>query len=329
MEAVPAFLTYCLPLMGHVDRNYAACGTAVMIGPKIALTAFHNIPGLADLLGVDLERGPHDFGPIDLRGMQVFVDQPITNESGQSVRLGVVYAARSQFATDAAVLFLESGDRFEEHWTRSSMEVNVGLPVVGQAVAGFGFPDAEIQLREDEAGRVQTLTNSAVLAEGRVERLCEARPAGLRTFPSFEVDTIWPGGMSGGPIFQHGRVVGLVAAGVGYLPSDEHMNPLHTSQWPVPDHQPVSLGMMLWPLFGDEFSIPFICEGQPFGLFDLLAQREGLENYWVRGDPDPQFAIFRRPDGNGIRIVSDAVDMEVLRFAPLPTLDDLIRGRRG
>ncbi|GGB70895.1 hypothetical protein GCM10008019_28830 [Deinococcus soli (ex Cha et al. 2016)] len=303
-----------------------------MIGPKIALTAYHNIPMLAKELNFEMDNDREYFKNINLEGVQIFLDQPIANEQGVSVKLSVVSIARSEFATDIAVLFLESSDKFEDHWKRCYMAVNFGLPLVGREVAAFGFPDAEVHAVRVENELVLNLKNSAILAHGIVEKLCPSVGSGVRNFPSFEVGTIWPGGMSGGPVFQNGGVVGLVAGGVSYVTSDDSMRAPHTSEWPVPDDEPVSLGMVLWPLFGDEFSLPFVTEGRSFSFRDLAMHVPGLEDYWVNDIGDPTLKIYRSADGNKLKIGADSLEhqsyMEVSRYESPVTFDEIIRGRR-
>lgn len=83
-------------------------------------------------------------------------------------------------------------------------------PKIGDEVMAIGFP---------ELGSIQDRTIDAeVLTEhmyGSIGRVTAVLPGGRehRPWPTFAVDSHWPGGMSGGPVFnQDGEVIGLVSS---------------------------------------------------------------------------------------------------------------------
>lgn len=98
-------------------------------------------------------------------------------------------------------------------------------PRIGEIVLAIGFP--ELNLSEvDELGQREVLTEGMYGAYGRI---IEVHPNGISNSnksPVFVVESDWPSGMSGGPVFnRNGEVVGIVSrslrdesggAGVGY-----------------------------------------------------------------------------------------------------------------
>ena len=85
----------------------------------------------------------------------------------------------------------------------------------------------------------------------------ESRDSALLSFPSFEVQTHFIGGMSGGPIFnQAGELCGLICSGY--------------------DHAPVVYGVVLWPIMGIriDHNIPGVVSKGPYTMLEMA--RSGL-----------------------------------------------------
>jgi serine protease Do len=83
-------------------------------------------------------------------------------------------------------------------------------PQVGEEVMAVGFPD--LVSIQNQAIDADVLTEHMY---GSIGRVTEVLPGGRehRPWPTFAVDSHWPGGMSGGPVFnQDGEVIGLVSS---------------------------------------------------------------------------------------------------------------------
>ena len=98
-------------------------------------------------------------------------------------------------------------------------------PVVGEVVLAVGFP--ELDLSEVDQTRQSALLSEGMYGSyGRVVTVHEQGTGRSNPTPVFEVESDWPPGMSGGPVFNRvGEVVGLVSrslraegchAGTGY-----------------------------------------------------------------------------------------------------------------
>ena len=85
----------------------------------------------------------------------------------------------------------------------------------------------------------------------------ESRDSALLSFPCFEIEALFIGGMSGGPIFNEaGELCGLICAGF--------------------DHAPVAYGVVLWPMIGMriDHSIPGVANKGPYTILEVV--RSGL-----------------------------------------------------
>jgi serine protease Do len=130
-----------------------------------------------------------------------------------------------QPAIDAALLKAgEIGPRVRRPQTLP-MRTNGWVPEVGEAVLAIGF--AELDLSEiDHVTQSALLTEGMYGAYGRVVAVHEQGTSRSNPTPVFEVESDWPPGMSGGPVFnRNGEVVGMVSrslraesghAGAGY-----------------------------------------------------------------------------------------------------------------
>jgi serine protease Do len=86
-------------------------------------------------------------------------------------------------------------------------------PRLGEIVLGLGF----VGLDRDQAdeGGDRPIEQYLQGAFGRITEIVPAAGERGRPWPMIRVDTDWPGGMSGGPVFNEaGHVIGVISAGI-------------------------------------------------------------------------------------------------------------------
>jgi serine protease Do len=85
------------------------------------------------------------------------------------------------------------------------------IPKLGEIVLAIGFPQLDLS-EVDSAKQSALLEEGMYGAYGRVVAIHEEGVSRLNPTPVFEVQSDWPGGMSGGPVFnRNGEIVGMVS----------------------------------------------------------------------------------------------------------------------
>jgi hypothetical protein len=117
------------------------------------------------------------------------------------------------------------------------------------------------------------------ISEGVVTEVYpQSRDSALLSFPSFEMETHFIGGMSGGPIFNEaGEICGLVCSGY--------------------DDAPIAYGVVLWPMTGIriEHSVSKVSSERPYTILELA--RAGIMRAIGWEYVESNVESFEEPDG--------------------------------
>ncbi|WP_447965291.1 S1 family peptidase [Nitrospira sp. Ecomares 2.1] len=101
------------------------------------------------------------------------------------------------------------------------LKISGSRPKIGDRVMAIGYPNVmDVQNVREEG--VLIFTEKMYGAVGKITQLFATGRGITKPWPSFEVSCNWPGGMSGGPIFnEDGHVIGLVSSGMDSNSEDD------------------------------------------------------------------------------------------------------------
>jgi serine protease Do len=122
-----------------------------------------------------------------------------------------------------------------EHSKRSAdatkflrVDLNRWHPRIGDLVVALGF--ADLDKADDDAPDDRAFKQYLYGSFGRITDIERPDGSRKRAWPLFRVDAHWPGGMSGGPVFNEaGHVIGLVSAGF----HDKTASAMYFSGWSI------------------------------------------------------------------------------------------------
>jgi hypothetical protein len=229
----------------------SAIGSGVFVADRLILTVKHVLQGYWDIYGDRkdvMERFGKKMAPFEMFAVQA---------PGRS---GPAMWAASKLSlcpySDLALISVVPVD--EAAKAKKSIKVpimNILPPPKGKRISAFGF--ASTQIVREEGNRVEFGLNPITSPGVITDVYPESRDSALLSFPSFEVQTHFIGGMSGGPIFnEEGELCGLVCSGY--------------------ENTPVAYGVVLWPIIGIriDHSIPGVVSEGPYTMLEMA--RSGL-----------------------------------------------------
>lgn len=93
------------------------------------------------------------------------------------------------------------------------LDIRRWLPTRGARVMALGFADLDLDHRDE--GDARAMTQYLYASEATIIEVQPLDASSSRPWPIFRVEAEWPGGMSGGPVFNEaGHVIGVVSTGV-------------------------------------------------------------------------------------------------------------------
>jgi hypothetical protein len=224
---------FCTDFADYVD----VYGSAVLIGPGLALTARHNVEIFRSNFEKAAQRGEAT-GPLQMFGVQTWLSPPAT----------VCLRVRKWFTapwTDLAVLSVIPANEPPPNYVWRCAKLDFLPPSVGSSIAAFGFDDVEVIQGEE----VIEIRGRGVTSTGEIQELLAPVVGNSHHgWPRFRTNARFDGGMSGGPVMLAGSVCGVVSLSLAATGPDEE----HASFVPL-----------LWPAAGIEIVIHGICRTRP------------------------------------------------------------------
>jgi hypothetical protein len=278
---------FALPLLASVDgESWDPSGTAIIIGPHLAITARHVIEDFMARYG-EVQVGPEVSGRFSLQACQILGE-------GKRAVFWDITRLWWNGLTDIAVLRLTPRVKESLGYRWRCLKLRLLPPAVGERLHAFGYRESAISVEcPDETTTDVTWKDIPTTAHGNVTALhLQGRDRVRLKWPVLETDARFDGGMSGGPVFtDDGRLCGLVCSNMPpSCPGESH----------------VSYVSLLFPLMAvvldiDRQGCP---SGEKYPMLDLAQRRI------IHADDHGQVSLVPRGDGNfdvGLRVPRDLV----------------------
>jgi hypothetical protein len=252
-----------------------AIGSGVFVAERLVMTVKHVVQGYWQLYGnpnVVLERQGKKLADFEMFAVQA------PGDSAATALWAVRKIALCPYS-DLALISVEPVDELaKEQQTLKAPILSILPPSKGEKIAAFGYASTSTVIEEGQQVKfgLNPTTSKGVVTEVYPE----ARDSALLSFPSFELETHFIGGMSGGPIFNEaGELCGLICSGY--------------------DDAPVAYGVALWPITGIRIDhrVQGVVSPGPYTILELA--KAGLMN--VRDWQYVEASVEPYVDANGTR----------------------------
>jgi len=241
----------------HGSLPTTAWGSGVFIGDRLIMTARHVVQDYWDFYNnpnVKMDQPGKKMADFEM----FFVQAP-----GNSAK-PALWAARKispcPYSDLALVSVVPVDELAKAQLPLRSLRLNILPPVKGEKIAGVGYPSTSVVAKTPD--QVEFKLNPSI-SEGTVTKVFpEKRDSSELSFPTYEIEAHFVGGMSGGPIFNEaGELCGLISSGY--------------------DEAPIEYGAVLWPMVGIRIDhpIPEADMEPPYTIIELA--RSGVMD--VRG----------------------------------------------
>jgi hypothetical protein len=221
---------HALLLLGRDGETIHPLGSAVFVSPGLAITAKHVVEESWRVYGIS------DV-PMERRGGQTAHFEILAVQYPGDKSEAAIWIARGVWASlysDIAAISVEPAHDLAKSYAFTRLPtLSVLPPVQGEKVTAFGYASSSVVAMADDQ---LNLSLNPLTAPGTVTEVYpERRDRGMLSFPSFQIEAHFIGGMSCGPIYNStGELCGLVCSG--------------------DNAAPVANGVVLWPILGVSIS---------------------------------------------------------------------------
>lgn len=197
----------CFSLMAcdtNGEHHYIS-GTAVSIASRLAITAKHVIYDFERKYGRFKYEGTTGESSFSLQAVQIL-------SNGTQGALWDVRKVTLCGHTDVAILFLTPKNKVAQQSDFLSPAVQLMPPAIGETLTAFGYRRSKAEVSDDKIEwLVDPVTSHGVVKEVHGEK----RDSSMLSFPCFQIDAQYDGGMSGGPVINRtGHLIGIVCSSI-------------------------------------------------------------------------------------------------------------------
>jgi hypothetical protein len=220
---------FSIMLVGRRDDQYSVVGSGIMIGQRVAITAYHVIDELHNIF--DDERADRTGSNITTQFTLQAIHFPNNGTTGWAWDVRQVF---HDDQLDVAFLRLQPTNEEQLSYNWRSPRLQLLPPPVGTVVSAFGYHSSETEI-DRTSQRVQITTNPFT-STGIVQEIHHIkRDTVMLPFPCFRTDCRFDRGMSGGPVFSStGALCGIICTNfTNYAPDEaEHHTSYVAALWP-------------------------------------------------------------------------------------------------
>lgn len=196
--------------------SYSVLGTAVMVAPGVALSAWH----------VLLEHR-EQFARKQKSLMCIGV-------GSDGVHAWWVMQAVQSDMTDVCILALRRASELPPSRTFNQAALSTRTPKPGEPVHMAGFRGAADRFETRADGAMELEAGMLVSSGSVVQHYARARDSVMMPWPTLEIDAPTIGGMSGGPVFDsRGYLVGVVSSSIDRGLGQESSPTFASQIWPA------------------------------------------------------------------------------------------------
>jgi Trypsin-like peptidase domain len=214
-----------LAIAAHRDDKCYASGTAIIIGPNLAITARHVIYDfIREFDNIDHLPNGEIAGTFHLQLFQIL------NNGNSGLVWNVTRLWSSNF-TDIVVLRLSPINQEALKYKWCLPGIDLIPPNIGERISCFGYSDPKIN---KIGSQIEWHVNPKT-SVGEVKAVHnQKRDSSRLFFPCFQTNARYDGGMSGGPVFNEmGKLCGIICSNMPpYADGKDHVSYV-TSLWPL------------------------------------------------------------------------------------------------